>query len=88
MSATRAGLPTARGSSVSSGLWGCPTFGQVGFAERVIGESFLAYRVAEAFVQDTSAAGKVLGVGGCAAQPGGQDVEDVADDRGVLEGAY
>ena len=66
---------------------GGPAFGQVGFAERVGGEPFLADGVAEAFVQDAAAAGEVFGAGGFAVEPEGQGVEDVADDGGVFQRA-
>jgi hypothetical protein len=63
---------------------GGPAFGEVGFAERVGGEPFLADRVAEAFVQDAGVAGEVFGAGGFAVEADGQGVEDVCDDGGVF----
>ena len=69
MVATSSGLPTARVQGVVGFGGGGPAFGQVGFAERVGGEPFLADGVAEAFVQD--AAGEVCGAGGFAVEAGG-----------------
>src|SRR5580692_7384378 len=55
----------ARVEGVVGGLRGCPAFGQVGFAEGVLGESFFAYRVAEAFVQTVRLAGSGSCVAAC-----------------------
>jgi hypothetical protein len=70
----------ARVEGVFGRLRGCPAFGQVVLAQRVLGESLLADRVTEGAVQHPAAPGEVFGGGGLAVQVDGQGVEDIGDD--------
>jgi len=62
-----------------------PVFGQVGFAQRVLVEPLLSYRVAKHAVKYPPPPGEIPGGGGLAVQVERQSVEHVADHGRVLE---
>ena len=89
MAATRAGVPTERGSTCRPGPAGVvQPSGRLPLLSGFWREPLLADRVAEDPVQDAAAPGEVFGGGGLAVKVDGQGVEDVADHRGVFEGAH
>src|SRR5262249_22623591 len=69
-------------------LWGCPAFGEVVLAHRVAVQALLSHRIAESPVQDAAAAGEVLRRRARPVKVECQSIEDIADNRFVLQRAY